>query len=243
MNFRLISLTLLLALAVGGPWAWFHVGAPDRRDGVWLKTQDSLTNFTYLPDPLNREIMGLLATTNAVNGAFIDRQTADRFTVFRADWLPTEGVGKTVVNHTPDVCWVGAGWRPIEAGQPEQIPMRLQGLELPFECRVFEAPTGGVREVTVWCTLVNGEILPEPTRFGLAKGQSGTFARAINLSELAVGRFVERIRRRQPANGHKQFVRFSVRLNGDVERAVARLQRFGSAWIAAEPLAAGHLAK
>ena len=65
----------------------------------------------------------------------------------------------------------------------------------------------------------------------------GRLTAALNLSRLAVSRFWERIKRRMPANGHKQFVRYSVAYGGDLDATLPQLQRFGSEWLATQPLA------
>ena len=231
----LVLVCLLAVVAVAGPWAWFHVGAPSSRGGILLADHPGLAGYVFRPDPLSQEVLDLLSTTNVVNGSFINRSGEKKVTVFRADWLPTDGVGKTLVNHTPDVCWVNTGWRPVDAGQPDVLQLRISGQTVPFECRVFEAPDGP-KEVIVWCTLVNGEPLTEPFRFQRNARSGGRVQAAFNLSRLAIGRFLLRIERRIPASGHKQFFRFSIRMDGDVGTALNQLGEFGAKWISAGPL-------
>lgn len=235
MNARFVLVALLFALAVGGPWAWFHVAAPKPEGGVRLEARAELPGYTFRPEVLTEEVLGLLATTNVLNGSFYHRGEGRRVTVFKADWLPTEGVGKTVVNHTPDVCWVNSGWRPVEAGQPDLQTFRISDRAVPFECRVFEAPDRS-REVIVWCTLVNGEAQTEPFRFRGDASRGGRWRAALNLSRLAVGRFVARVERRYPATGFKQFYRFSMRLEGDTRISLQQLSRFAGEWLSARPL-------
>lgn len=235
MKSRFALVTLLFALAVGGPWAWFHVAAPKPEGGVRLEARPELPGYTFRPEVLTDEVLGLLATTNVFNGSFYHRTEGRRVTVFKADWLPTEGVGKTVVNHTPDVCWVSSGWRPVEAGQPDLQTFQISGREVPFECRVFEAPDRS-REVIVWCTLVNGEAQTEPFRFRGDARSGGRWQAALNLSRLAIGRFMARVERRYPATGHKQFYRFSTRLDGDIRTTLQHLATFADVWMTASSL-------
>lgn len=226
---------LLAFVAAAGPWAWFHVGAPRSQGGILLSDHPELAGYAFRPDPLSPEVLDILSTTNVVNGRFIDRAGEMKVTVFRANWLPNEGLGKTLVNHTPDVCWVNTGWRPVDAGQPDVLKYQISGQTVPFECRVFETPDGR-KEVIVWCTLVNGEPLTEPFRFqGNARG-GGRIQAAFNLGRLAIGRFLLRVERRIPATGHKQFFRFSTHMDEDVGTALTRLGEFAAKWISAAPL-------
>lgn len=235
MNARFALVALLAAVALGGPWAWFNVAAPQPEGGLRLEARTELPGYSFRPDPLTTEVLGLLATTNVLNGTFANSAQGRRVTVFKADWLPTEGVGKTVVNHTPDVCWVNSGWRPVDAGQPEAQVFHLSGRDVPFECRVFEAPDRS-REIIVWCTLVNGEPQTEPLRFRGDARSGGRWQAAMNLSRLAIGRFLARVERRYPATGYKQFYRFSTRLEGDPQAALRKLGDFAGEWISARPL-------
>jgi hypothetical protein len=43
--------------------------------------------------------------------------------VFLATWRANSGKGLTVVHHTPDICWVGAGLKPVDMGQASQIEL------------------------------------------------------------------------------------------------------------------------
>jgi hypothetical protein len=45
--------------------------------------------------------------------------------VFFATWSPDQGRDLSVIQHTPDICWVGAGWKPIDAGLAKQLAIPL----------------------------------------------------------------------------------------------------------------------
>ena len=230
MNARLVIAALVLSSCIALPWAWFHVGVRPPESVLALTVRPSVHGFEFKPDKLSTEVLGLLATTNVLNGTFMPKGARGRVIAFSAEWSPTEGVGRTIVNHTPDVCWVNSGWAPVDVGQPNVQDIELSGLKVPFECRVFESGARD-REVTIWCTLVNGEPQVEPFRFRSATAKGGRVRAALNLSRLALGRFSERIQKRYPATGTKQFVRLSMPLGTDVHSTLAELGAFAGAWI------------
>lgn len=234
MDKKLFAAVFFLSAAIMGPWAWFHVAPPAPEGGLRLEARTSLKGYRFQPEVLSDKVLGLLSTTNVHNGTFSGQGGRRSMTVFQADWSPGEGSGKTIVNHTPDVCWVNIGWRPIHVGQPDLLTFRVSGKEIPFECRAFESE-GRVRELVVWCTLINGEVMGEPLRFRGETKEGGRLVSALNLSRLAIGRFIQRIERRQPSSGYKQFCRFSTRLDGDPKELLDEMGRFASEWLEARP--------
>jgi hypothetical protein len=127
---------------------------------------------------------------------------------------------------------VGAGWKPVPADLPERFTIRFGTNEVPFEVSLFEAPGGGFRELTVWCTLVGGQVYEERGRFVV--GDKGANNRKLSAEGARHGlrsRIARAITDRIPGNGTKQFARFSVRLQGDPRTALVRLSEFGARWM------------
>ncbi len=104
--------------------------------------------------------------------------------MFAAEWTAAHAQGMTVVQHTPDICWVGAGWKPTEIGQPKQVESRFPSFRTRLKrsprlrrtsCRSNAACSFRPRtftELVLWGTLVSGRVLPEQSRFDPGKEQS-----------------------------------------------------------------------
>jgi len=178
-------------------------------------------------------VEAILATTNLVNGSFAG-PGGRRVTVFAAEWTARDGQSMSVVQHTPDVCWVSGGWLPVRLGQPEQVEIEIAGRRLPFECRVFGGPGGFRKELVVWCTLVGGQVLAEPDRWvtetdaTVDRGERFVIAGR----RMATGQFLDNVRNRRKASGEKRFVRLSAPVDGEWPEALEELRRFAPGWIA-----------
>ncbi|MHC1767846.1 MAG: hypothetical protein AB9869_26835 [Verrucomicrobiia bacterium] len=246
----------LFAAAVSGAWAWFNTAPPPDDPGIWLEVRTNLAGHTFTPEPLTKTAMDILATDDLVNGTFTPvaatEPGSDPATqvvrVFRANWSAKSGQGMTVVQHTPDVCWVGAGWKPIDLGQPKQVEIEIpvtpdsaapnefpKSVRLPFECRVFRSPDGQAQELVLWCTLVSGRVLPEQSRFdpGQPLGHELTERerQAAAGRRLSAGYFSEALKNRLPTRGNKQFVRLSARVDHAWRDPLLSLQAFTPRWL------------
>ena len=105
-------------------------------------------------------------------------------------------------------------------------------ISLPFECRAFELPHTGTKELGVWFTLVGGKILSEPERSprdDSTESQSGYISRQER--SLAESQFTRIVIDRVPSFGDKQFIRYSMPLLEDWNVTVKHLQTFGSRWL------------
>jgi len=78
---------------------------------------------------------------NYDDGVFADyTRGTDRLSVYIAYWTPGRMSHRLVAGHTPDVCWVGAGWRCTERGtlSPQVSSFSPQVPPLPVaEARTF----------------------------------------------------------------------------------------------------------
>lgn len=239
----------LFLLAVGGAWGWFHLFPRSFASRLRLEPGAQVPGHAFTREPVTPAVLDMLAvsTNDLVSGFFegpggASRAPAPRFSVFYAGWSARSAREMGLVMHTPDVCWVGAGAVPVALGQPAWVELDLGGVAAPFECRVFELQPGR-RELTLWCTLVNGQVYSDSYRFVPAApaptgGPTGAPGMGTDLARVAAGRrvggnqFLHAVRERVPGTGEKQFVRMSTRVDGtDWPRALERLRDFGRAWL------------
>jgi len=138
-----------------------------------------------------------------------------------------------VVQHTPDICWVGAGWTAIDLKLPSKVTLTFDQRPISFECRAFRAPRSTHQELSLWCTLVSGQVFDEGERF---EGEQGT-ANDARVRQASANRrrgaeqFTRVVRERIAGNGSKQFVRFSTKIQGDPNRTLQELVVFGQQWL------------
>lgn len=229
---RLLLLTGGFLLAAGGAWAWYHVNPRRFAVSYAFRPTNHIAGYYYKADPLTEEVGQILATTNLFNGSFIG-PAAERVTAFLGTWDGAESKQMGVVGHTPDVCWVGAGWTPVSVGHPDKMELDFHGEKIPFEVRTFRPPVGNQLELTVWCTLISGQIFSESSRFEMGDDASADRRerQAAGSRHLLRASFLRMIRERVPGTGTKQFVRFSTALNGDWHPPMDRLRQFAEHWL------------
>jgi Protein of unknown function (DUF3485) len=226
------TLGLLFLTPVAGAWAWFHIHPREYETRLEFAAKREVPGYSFNQVSVDETVVETLATTNILNGAFVS-DLGDRFIVFAGDWRDKTARQMAVIQHTPDICWVGAGWSPVELGQPDRLELNLGGSKLPFECRAFVAPNKRDVELTVWCALANGQVFEEGGRFS---GATDTYEnRSAGIREAgrrrALTSFLSAVRQRIPAEGTKQFVRFSAPVKGDWRITAARLRAFAEKWL------------
>jgi hypothetical protein len=184
---------------------------------------------------LGATVLKSLATTNLLNGHFFDARS-NRVSVFSAAWQPGQGTGGNVFGHTPEICWVGAGFRTIRAGEPDHLALHLAGRSIPFQCRVLQHPELPTPEITLWAACLDGRW--DDITFGAPTDMSeGTptlvafvqgFWRTVTTRWAGLRRLFE-----QPftQNARKQFLRFSKPLTTDPQRALRELEQFATLWL------------
>jgi hypothetical protein len=224
------AFALVFLFCIGGAYAWFHLGAKERPSTIRFETRSEIDGYNYRSERIPPNEQSALATTNLISGCFI-RTNAEEIRVFFANWSGSDGKNLSVVQHTPDICWVKAGWQPVNLGQPEKMTLRFGTANLDFECRAFEAPGGSVRQLVVWSTLVGGKPFEESWRFKAGKPASleGAWLQADRF--LAVNRFLQSVVNRIPSERSKQFVRYSTPVLSDWQTAFETLRAFGPHWI------------
>ncbi len=226
---------VLFFAVILGVRAWFASGTGAQHEDLHFAIRESVPGWEFIAEPVGRQAQEVLAASRLVNGAY---QAGDgqRVTVFAAEWDADGSHPMSVVQHTPDVCWVGAGMKPIRLGQPQRITVSLGGREVPFECRVFGPPHGSVRELVVWCTLVGGSVVAETDRWALEEDLDVETRTRFEWAgrRLAAGQFLVNVAERRRGIGAKQFVRFSTPVAEGWEPALERLKAFAPTWLELE---------
>ena len=77
------------------------------------------------------------------------RQGSKDFDVYVAYWAPAKVPTSMVAGHTPDICWIGAGWRKEEASSGITVPLS-GGHSRRGEGRRYSTPVGQIRYVWYW---------------------------------------------------------------------------------------------
>ena len=236
-----VLLTVLFFGATGGAWAWYHVAPKRFAVSYRFEATNAMSGWTFRPESLADQAVEILATTNLFNGTFYTER-GERVTVFMGTWDANNPQQLSVVAHTPEICWVGAGWKAVAAGHPEKLPLRYGTNTIPFEARTFLTPDGRSRELTVWCTLVSGQVYEEAPR-----EVQGSKPSSSNRNELQASgarrnlksKFLKAVGERIPGDGTKQFVRFSTSAGSDWSASYALLGRFGERWLQLEAAPSG----
>jgi hypothetical protein len=229
------SMTALFGAAIVAAWAWFYVGVTPPEKSYVLKTRDEIPGYRFTAVPIGEQAIEILATTNLVNGQFegSDRQ---RFTVFAADWAAKGSKQMGVLGHTPEICWVGAGFQLTSLGEPPFMEVSFGPEKLALECRVFRTPDQRSIEMVVWCSLVSGQPLEEGFRFqpDRDKSSGNKLDQASNARTRGMNSLLKSLVNRQPGDGTKQFVRFSTPVSGNWKDSFQCLERFAGQWLELE---------
>jgi len=227
-----LLLNALFLLGVSGAWAWYHIAPPAPPIRYHFAAATTVSGYHFKNEPLSEQAARTLATTNLFNGTFYGPK-GERVTAFIGEWSAENSQEMSVVSHTPDICWVGAGWMPVANEHPSQVEFDFGPNRIPFEVRTFRPPGPGQRELTVWCTLVNGQLYGELSRFvpPSAKEDNAMLRRDFTARRLGAAHFVNALRSRTAGSGDKQFVRFSAPLAGDWRPILQNLQTFARQWL------------
>lgn len=226
--------------ATGAAWAWYNISPKQFPVSYHFAPRPEVPGWKFIPEPVSAQARDILATTNLFNGTYTNAQ-GDRVTVFLGTWDANNPQQMAVVGHTPDICWVGAGWEPVPGGHPDKLNLRLGTNTLPFEARTFLTPDKRSRELAAWCTLVSGQLFEEDKKFELTDQMTAGSLRQrqASLNRRTLKAKLNKILQQIPATGAKQFVRFSTASNGNPSTSFDLMAKFGSQWLdlhAATPL-------
>lgn len=212
--------------------AWFWSAPNTPTEFLRFTVNREPAQWKFVPESVGQAAQDILATTNLFNGTFVGPKD-QRIIAFAAHWLAESSEAMSVVQHTPDICWVGAGWKPTLAGQPERVELSVGERAIPFECRVFTPPGGFGQELVVWCTLVGGALIEETDRWAIEQNSEAESRTRFFWAARRVGanQFVKNLQQRRRGVGEKQFVRFSTSMTDGWEAALERLKAFAPLWL------------
>jgi hypothetical protein len=191
---------------------------------VDIKFKNIFSDWSFDENPLSEEVLNKLGNGDIKNGVFRNSQSSLQVRYFLGKWDPSNPKQMAVVSHTPDICWVGAGWKAIDLDQPSvtYIPWLDAGsgktLEIEFQTRVFEHVLSKERELAMWCTLVDGRPIVEPkiideNNMVLSKNLFKRALGSLRNSQLALNRFHTALTERKSWSGPKTFLRISMPLS------------------------------
>ena len=92
--------------------------------------------FTNIP--ISEAVQKHLQSEWTVNGLYLNSDNMN-VKVFSSAQFTHEvlGTASEIFQHTPDACWVGAGWERIES-TPSSLEIRIDGLEMEFQRSVYQ---------------------------------------------------------------------------------------------------------
>jgi len=234
-----LTTTLVLSLAIVALWSFprFWYNRTDPHQGLfWLAEQTRLPGWAFKDEPVSEAAEAVLAADKTVNGEF-EKEGGAVVRVFSAKRYSEKESEFDMFSHTPDRCWTSVGWE-VEPVAPESIELKLHGLPVTFERRVFVK--GAHRELVYFGALVGGQPLPyridQYLDIGMKRGKkpSGIFGKALGALDARLlswpwKSFVNR----RPLIGPKQFIRISTPLTGaDAGQADELLSGFLPQWLA-----------
>lgn len=230
--------TAALATVVVGLWFfpsfWFRRGGD--QPGTWLSERKEIPQYKFNEVPVSESAERILVADKTMNGEYVaaDLKPIRVFSAKRYVEKQNE-IGLFV--HTPDRCWTQAGWE-LESAMPQLIDVKVNGTEIPFERRIFDAQ--GNRELVYFAGLVDGRPLPYRLDQNLSVAmrfqQGDKEDRTASGLRMSDGHFWKRLweafESREELFGPKHFIRVSTPVNdGDVAAGDERLQRFLAQWL------------
>jgi hypothetical protein len=217
------------------PKFWFTRTNP-AEGYFWLAEQTNVAGWHYTDQPVSKAAEAFLVADRLVNGEFA-REDGAVVRVFSAKRYSRKENEIGLFCHTPDRCWTAAGWK-LAAAVPETAEVRLHGIRLKFERRIFAA--GEQRELVYFGALVGGQPLPyrldhflgsaPRTEKPASADETGTVGR---LRQARLWGWVwESFVNRRPLTGPQQYLRVSVPLEGiSPARGDELLADFLSRWL------------
>lgn len=226
---------IVFGLAVLGTRFWIQSRTRPPENPVFLTARHEIPGYRFVPVALGSQVEDTLATTNLFNGHFLD-QRSQRVSVFAAHWQAGQGDGGTLFGHTPEICWLGHGFRTVRHGEPSQVFIPMAGRRIPFQCRVLKHPEQPTPEITLWAACIDGrwDDIPYGPPPNQTEGEATIRTYLQGVGRTLATRFasVRRIVQNPFAStARKQFVRFSIPLTTDWQPALAELEAFAHQWL------------
>ena len=230
---------MVFGLAVLGTWLGVQSRIRPPQNPVFFTGRVEMPGYRLQAVPLGQKVAETLATTRLLNGHFFDSRS-NRVSVFQADWKAGEGDGGNVFGHTPEICWVGSGFRTVRLGEPSQVLVELAGHRVPFQCRILTHPGLPTPEITLWAACIDGRwddvLLGPPADMGKPDTTLRSYVRDVGRTLSTRWAAVRRVALQPFAvSGPKQFIRLSLPVTHEWPSALADLERFAQAWLVPAP--------
>ena len=232
----------MFGLAVLGTWIGVQSRIRPPQNPVFFIGRTEMPGYRFQAVPLGEQVAEMLATTRLLNGHFFDSRS-NRVSVFQADWKDGEGDGNAL-GHTPEICWVGGGFRTVRQGEPSQVLVELAGHRVPFQCRILTHPGLPTPEITLWAACIDGRwndvLLGPPADMGKPGTTLRSYVRDVGRTLSTRWAAVRRVALQPFAiSGPKQFIRLSLPVTHEWPSALADLERFAQAWLVPTPQGVG----
>lgn len=230
-----IAASAVLAALWLFPKIWYTKTDEDEK-AFWFAEATNVANWKYEEVPVSKSAERVLVADRMVNGEFISAN-GKAVRVFSAKRYQENQNEIGLFVHTPDRCWVQAGWK-IEPMEEDFITLEVHGLKLPFERRIFEG--NGHQELVYFAGLTGGRPLPYRLDHNLSvaqrfqkEGMSSSQGAGLRASDKQLwGRVWDSFTNRRQLFGPKQFVRISTQVeHGNVEAADKLLRDFVAQWL------------
>jgi hypothetical protein len=231
-----LAVPLILAAIVALLWAFPTFWYTKTGDGrmQWLSERMDIPGWKYRAIPVDESAEKVLVADRMVNAEFTNSLGTSvlAFSAKRYDEKANE-IGLFI--HTPDRCWVEAGWRTEDVDRTFK-EIELHGTRVPVERRIFDSRDH--RELVYFFGLQDGRPLPYRLDHYLTSSQRFS-ANGDRQRELVRGsdkHFWERLwdsfKSRREVRGPKQFVRISTPIGiEEVNAADRRLENFLHEWL------------
>lgn len=162
MIVMVVGLVFLVGLCLASMPVWWadreslHKRGPlsdilPTEDQVWKSKDVSLGDTEMMTDRIER----ILQYDEVLFRQYSDGRRA--FAIYIAYWRPGAITPRDVEFHTPDRCWIHAGWNRVAHDTDYRVGGSAKGLAA-GQWRIFEAPNTPAQEVVFW-HVVDGEVV------------------------------------------------------------------------------------
>lgn len=244
VRYSIIITLALFGVSVFGTGFWIRTQTRPAHDPLFLTARHQIPGYQFQEVPLGAQVAETLATTHLFNGHFFDSHS-NRVSVFEAQWPAGQGTGGNIFGHTPEICWVGQGFRTVRLSEPSQVFLNFAGRRISFQCRVLRHPQLPTPEITLWAACVDGRwddvLLGPPLNLNDEAVTVGTYLQEVGRTLTTRWASVRRLVQNPfHVGARKQFIRFSMPLNSGWEPALVELERFAHQWLQPQgPLSKG----
>ncbi len=215
------------------PALWYNSSDPSQKR-VWLSGQTEMAGWSFETMPVAKSAESVLVADQMISGEY--SQADRKVRVFLAKRYEENNNDIGLFVHTPDRCWVQAGWR-ILPSEPDIIQVPLHGIILLLERRIFIS--GQHHELVFFGGLLGGQSLPYRLDHNLGVGlrKSADDSRKEKRGSwipdtLLFQRMWESFTSRLPLSGPKQFIRISTTFQPEQQASAdALLKEFLVQWL------------